>query len=208
MKKIYIISGIICFFFGIFDIVFIEILPLAGIYFDYNIKGHSMEPRLTNDVDIRLSPTRVPYEDLQVGDVILFKQWDYEDNNMPPGIEYVPEWNKDHSKLRLVRQTELEEEQKKYSLVRHRIIEINEKGLVTKGDNNEDPDIFPVKPEEYQGKILWHLNHINWLFKVMYQYGIWLGCSILFIDMSFFPWGKKKTDSGKRLFFWHEKTVT
>ena len=73
MKTIYIISGFICFFFGIFYIVFIAILPKTGIYFDYNIYGHSMEPTLINDVDIRLSPERASFVDLQVGDIIVFK---------------------------------------------------------------------------------------------------------------------------------------
>ena len=36
MKTIQIISGIISVFFGIFAIVFIAILPLMGIYFDFN----------------------------------------------------------------------------------------------------------------------------------------------------------------------------
>ena len=191
MKIIQIVSGIISLFFGIFAVVFIAILPLMGIYFDYNIQGASMEPALTNDVDIRLSPEWVPYEDLEVGDIILFRQKDYLESNMPPGIVYAPEWNEDHTKFQLVRQTELEEESPKYIRVRHRIIAINEDGLVTKGDNNEFRDFLPVKSEEYQGKIVWHMNHINWLFKAMYRYGLWSGCVILFLIISFFLWDKK-----------------
>ena len=190
MKTIYIISGFICFFFGIFYIVFIAILPKTGIYFDYNIYGHSMEPTLINDVDIRLSPERASFVDLQVGDIIVFKQWDYAEDNMPPGLAYVPEWNEDHAKLQFIHQTELEEEQKSYILIRHRIVEINEKGLLTKGDKNEYQDFLSVQPEEYQGKVVWHLNHINWLYKAMYQHGIWLGCSILFFVMWLFRFRK------------------
>ena len=192
MKKIQIVSGMISLFFGLFALVFIAILPLMGIYFDYNIYGASMEPALTNAVDIRLSPKWAPYEDLKVGDIILFRQKDYLESNMPPGAVYVPEWNKDHTKLDLVRQTELEEEPPKYIRVQHRIIAISEKGLVTKGDKNEYPDFLSVKPEEYQGKIVWHMNHINWLFKAMYRYGLWAVCVILFVVTSFNLGDKKQ----------------
>ncbi len=183
MKTIQIISGIISLFFGIFGLVFIIILPLTGIHFDYNINGTSMEPTLKNEVTIRLSPKLAPFEDLQVGDIILFRQIDYQG----PGIVYVPEWNEDHTKFHLTRQTELAEDPQKYKLIQHRIIAINENSLVTKGDNNEYPDFQPVKPKEYQGKIIWHLNHINWLFKAMYRYGLFLGCVILYYVLSFFP---------------------
>ena len=194
MRIIQIILGIISLFFGLFALVFILILPLMGIHFDYNTNGSSMNPTLTNAVDIRLSPERAPYEDLQVGDIIVFKQWDHAANNMPPGPAYNPEMNEDHNQLEFVRQTELEE-QKKYILVRHRIIEISEKGLVTKGDNSEWPDFLSVKPEEYQGKIVWHMNHINWLFKAMYRYGLWSGSLVLFIIVStIYGIGKKSTN--------------
>ena len=191
MKTIYIISRIISFFFSAFALVFIVFLPLTGIYFDYDTHGSSMEPALTNEVTIRLSPERVPFEDLQVGDIILFRQKDYQKNNMPPGVVYTPEWNEDHTRLQLIHETELEEESQEYINIQHRIIEINEKGLVTKGDNNEFQDFLTVKPEEYQGKIVWHINHINWLFKAMYQYGLWLGCTILFLLCPSFR-GKRK----------------
>ena len=186
MKIIQITLGIISLFFGIFALVFILILPLTGIYFDYNTNGTAMNPALTNAVDIRLSPERAPFEDLHVGDIIVLKQWDYAENNMPPGPVYVPELNEDYSKLRFVRQTEIEEEQKKYITVRKRIIEINEKGLVTKWDISEYPDFLTAKPEEYQGKIVWHMNHINWLFKAMYLYGLWGVCLVLFILVSYY----------------------
>lgn len=193
MRIIQIILGIITLFFGIFALVFILILPLTGIHFDYNTNGTSMNPTLTNAVDIRFSPERAPYEDLQVGDIIVFKQWDYAENNLPPGPVYVPVWNENHTKVQFVHQTALEEEQKKYILLRHRIIRINEKGLVTKGDSSEYEDFLPVKPEEYLGKVVCHINHINWLFKAMYRYGLWWGCLILFIIVSLNLWNKKNT---------------
>ena len=182
--------GIISLFFGIFALVFILILPCTGVYFDYNSHGASMDPTLNNAVTIRISPERAPFEDLQVGDIILFRQKDYQENNMPPGVVYTPEWDEDHTKFRLVRQTEIEEEHPKYILVQHRIVEINEKGLVTKGDNNEYRDFLPVRFEEYQGKVVWHMNHINWLFKAMYRYGLWSGCMILFFVLSFCSRGR------------------
>ena len=186
MKIIQIIVGIISVFFGIFAVVFIAILPLMGIYFDFNTHGASMEPTLTNDVSIRLSPERAPYEDLQVGDIIVFRQKDYQEINGSPGEVYVPEWNEDHTKFRLVPQTELGEESPKYMLIRHRIIAINENGLVTKGDNNAYQDFPLVQSKEYEGKLVWHMNHINWLFKALYRYGLWTGCTILFLVMSFY----------------------
>jgi len=185
MKEIYIITGIISFFFGIFALVFIVFLPLTGIYFGYNSHGTSMEPTLKNPVTIRLSPKWAPFEDLQAGDIILFRQEYKLENNGVPGVVYVPKFNKDHTKLQFDRQTEIEKESLQKIYVMHRIIALNKNSLITKGDNNETRDFFSVKPDEYQGKIVWHMNHINCLFKVMYRYGLWLGCTILFYIMSF-----------------------
>ena len=193
MRTLQIVSGIISVFFGIFALVFVSILPMMGIYFDYNSHGASMEPALTDAVEIRLSPERAPYEDLQVGDIILFRQADYRENSGPPGEAYAPEWNKDHTKLHFVSQTELEESPK-YMHVQHRIIAINENGLVTKGDNNAFQDFLSVKSKDYEGKIVWHMNHINWLFKAMYRYGLWAVCVILFLVTSFYVSDRKMSN--------------
>ena len=134
-----------------------------------------MEPTLTNHVDIRLGPELVPYEELRVGDIIVFRQEDG-----PPGRTFLPEWNDEHNKYQFIPDTE-QEEAKKYIRVMHRVISINKNGLITKGDNNEFVDFFPVKADDYQGKIIWHMNHIDWLFKGLYRYDIQYLCSCLYI---------------------------
>ena len=128
-----------------------------------------------------------------MGDIILFRRKDYQEDDGPPGEVYSPEWNKDHTQFRLVPQTELVEGSPEYIHIRHRIIAISEKGLVTKGDNNAYQDFLPVQAKDYEGKIVWHMNHINWLFKAMYRYGVWMGCTMLYIILSFYLENDKNT---------------
>ena len=192
MRRVRNFSGIISLIFGIFVLIFILCLPLVGIYFDYNTSGSSMEPALTDAVDIRLGPKWVPHENLKVGDIIVFRQEDYQESEGPPGAAYVPVWNKDQTKIQFVPEMESEEKAKEYIWVRHRVIAIRENCLITKGDSNECRDFPAVKFEEYQGKIVWHMNHINWLFKAMYRYGLWGGCLIMFLVSSFFLQRDKK----------------
>ena len=193
MRIIQIITGIISLFFGLFAVLIMVFFPLAGIYFDYNSHGSSMEPALTNAVDIRISPKWTPFDELQIGDIIVFRQEDYPEDR-PPGKVYALAWDKDHTKFQLVPEVE-PEETKKYILIRHRIIAINENSLVTKGDNNELRDLQTVQPENYQGKIVWHMNHINWLFKAMYQGGLLIGCTILFFVSSLLLQSAEKEDT-------------
>ena len=51
------------------------------------------------------------------------------------------------------------------TLVTHRAIEITETGIVTKGDNNDDPDSNEVKKENFVGKNLFWIPKVGYAVK-------------------------------------------
>ena len=189
MKTLQIISGIVSLIIFLFGLVFFSILPIAGIHFDFNGRGTSMEPAMIDSVELRLEPERAPYDSLQIGDIIVFR---YPDSSTysSAGMKYVAKWDEDHTVVSLVAETE-EEKEKTYTRFCHRIIDITEDGLITKGYNNEYQDPLYIQPEDYQGKVVWHMNHIDWLFKVIYLYGAGMGCVFLFLGATFVLWKRK-----------------
>ncbi len=52
------------------------------------------------------------------------------------------------------------------TLVTHRVVEITDSGIVTKGDNNEDADSNKVKKENFVGKNLFWIPKVGYMVKV------------------------------------------
>ncbi len=51
------------------------------------------------------------------------------------------------------------------TLVTHRVVEINESGIITKGDNNNDIDSNIVKKENFVGKNLFWIPKVGYIVK-------------------------------------------
>jgi signal peptidase len=54
----------------------------------------------------------------------------------------------------------------------HRVIDQNERGLITKGDNNNMADLSPVSATEFVGQYVWHTNLTAHLSAAVSQHGV------------------------------------
>ena len=85
----------------------------------------------------------------------------------------------------LIRQTPFDEIQvgdiisyraSNYNLpVCHRVIEITENGLITKGDNVNVPDQEVVTSDMFRGKLIWHTNFFAGYITFVQEKGIFIG---------------------------------
>ena len=168
-----------------------SLLPHFGLYLNFSNYGHSMEPSIRGNALILIStPDRTPFENLNVGDIILFKD--------PKGLNTATDSIKVHiSKVGSLSSDTLsstsdittpdmppedemhEMENIEYLLDRavlHRIIDIveintpssssdtagsEERILTTKGDSNPIPDRYPVNADAYLGRMLWHVDYVG-----------------------------------------------
>jgi signal peptidase len=106
----------------------------------------SMEGDLEDSLDIGdlAIIKRGSYEDIKIGDIVVFQQPITDDINI---------------------------------LVIHRVIDIKEQGLVTKGDANSTPDQGFVTEDEYQGL---YVSKITWLKPVVTTVTTSLGKTVIF----------------------------
>lgn len=106
----------------------------------------SMEGDLEDSLDIGdlAIIKRGSYEDIKIGDIVVFQQPITDDINI---------------------------------LVIHRVIDIKEQGLVTKGDANSTPDQGFVTEDEYQGL---YVSKITWLKPIVTTVTTSLGKTVIF----------------------------
>ena len=84
----------------------------------------SMEPNIPT-WSLCLINVKVPYEELQTGDIVVY--------------------NRKSDGLRII----------------HRVIEIRDEGIVTKGDANSIDDGLSVSPENYFGRYIFHIPQLG-----------------------------------------------
>ena len=163
-------------------------LPHFGITLNFSTHGNSMDPTIKGNALILIStPDLTQFEDLKVGDIILFKE--------PKGLNTATDSIKVHiSKVGSLSSDTLsstsdittpdmppedemdEMENIEYlpdRAVLHRIAEINtpssssdtagseERILTTKGDSNPIPDRYPVNADAYLGKMIGCVDYIG-----------------------------------------------
>ena len=177
-----------------------SLLPHFGLYLNFSNYGHSMEPTVNGNALILIStPDRTPFENLNVGDIILFKE--------PNGHNTATDSIKVHiSKVGSLSSDTLsstsdittpdmppedemhEMENIEYLLDRavlHRIIDIveintpssssdtagsEERILTTKGDSNPIPDRYPVNADAYLGCMIWSIDYIGAVLLFLYTH--------------------------------------
>ena len=132
---------ILILFFSLALIFFHSILPAFGIDVCWDVSGISMSPTITEGALV--IGKRVPYEKLQVGDIITFKMIDHINQT-------VDENGQAHSEA-----VYLDNEN-----ITHRIINNGAKGIHTKGDN-VGADLYPVDESRYVSKVIWHNNFLG-----------------------------------------------
>lgn len=174
LGRIEIVLVIIALFFSLFIIIFEKVLPARGLHVLYNNEGQSMEPTLREGGLVISDDT--PYEELQVGDIIEFRNI-FRDINMSVTTF---KKNPETGKLEAVSVNEQNIPGARDNVI-HRIITIDEEGLHTRGDNNPANDPKPIPRDAYISKITWHMNYIGWPFKIMYAHGGFYGNIIVII---------------------------
>ena len=148
MKKIFftltILSWTLVLFFSAALFLNREILPHFGLFFQIHHSGDSMLPTI-EDGDLVLLDSTVPFSELCVGDIVVYREAIkvYHSNYVKKGevpkgdvetvtIEYLPN-----------------------SYVIHRIVDRTEDSLILKGDHNENNDPYPISSEGYESKMIW-----------------------------------------------------
>lgn len=115
------------------------------------VRGGSMSPAMPVGALAVMVP--IASEDVKVGDIIVF--------NPPP-----------HPSVRNPDVT-----------VSHRVVEVQtEDGLyfVTKGDANEDPDVFLLPAANVRGKVIFNVPHLGYVMNSIMRYiRTWLGFVLL-----------------------------
>ena len=170
-----------------------DILPAHGIQLTVNTTGTSMEPTIKEGC-LAICDENVPFEDIQVGDIILFQERssimsgsastvvtftlpgsaDSASSSPAPTEEEVDATS--DPAVNAAYDTDVEEKFEdtdiRYtgSTVMHRVVEINEnsdRALFTEGDGNGYRDQLPVMKSGYIGKYIFHMNYIGWPLRIL-----------------------------------------
>ena len=173
-------------FFALELILTLDILPHFGIHIYSDIHGVSMHPTIIDgafEVGVHS-----PYEELKVGDIIIFQErLEYKLASKPflsnvtkgkypesedSSLEKPDSDTADTSPTDSSAPEAAPDEEIKYTdeTITHRIIEINNGEIRTRGDNNDIDDRFPVTEENYIAKVVWWNNYLGWPFRIMYEY--------------------------------------
>ena len=167
---------ILVLFFFLSLVISTYILPAFGLHITVGASGQSMDPTIL-DGALTTWSDRVQFSDLEVGDIIIFREW-------ADVTEKV--YDQAHSTIAARREGEEPEEEEKPTYrdegieyaedkyVMHRIVEIRQddeyldRALFTRGDNNRNLDPRPTFESGYVGVITWTMNYIGWPFRIMY----------------------------------------
>ena len=167
-------------------IVLFLILPLFGYSITSTVDSPSMNPLMMGET-LLLEDTRIGFEDLEVGDIISYRERvDADDNratatfkirnypagSKPPaeepepkykdeGIQYKPDIN-----------------------IVHRVVEIidgqGDRAIICKGDNNPVNDPKVVMASALNGKVIWSKSYIGVAYRWLYKDGsvLWLMAAV------------------------------
>ncbi len=80
--------------------------------------------------------------------------------------------------------------------VTHRIVEINNNEIYTKGDNNNARDLHPTTRDKIVGKVIWNSTFLGNLY-VKYKIQILVIMILIIIVVNIFPESKNKSKESK-----------
>ena len=166
-----------------------SLLPHLGITLNFSTHGNSMDPTIRGNAFVVIS-TAVPFEELNPGDIILFKEpkgLNTATDIIKVHISKVDENGSPYSDSASPGETASEsasESESIYSLenieylpnraVLHRIVDIKDAEdaqtlLITQGDANPYLDRYPVTEDAYLGRMLWHADFVGEIINILYQ---------------------------------------
>lgn len=165
------------------------ILPAFGYRISCTTDSPSMQPLMVGET-LLLEDTRVKFEDLEVGDIISYRERaDVGDNvashsfvirNYAPGSK-LPE----EEKIEEPKTYKDEGIQYKPDInIVHRVVEIidgqGDRAVICKGDNNPVNDPKVVMASALNGKVIWSKSYIGAAFRWLYKDGsvLWLMAAV------------------------------
>ena len=168
-------------------IVLFLILPLFGYSITSTVDSPSMNPLMMGET-LLLEDTRIGFEDLEVGDIISYRERvDADDNratatfkirNYPAGSRPPAEETEQKYKDEGI-------QYKPDKNIVHRVVEIidgqGDRAIICKGDNNPVNDSGVVMASALVGKVIWSKSYIGAAYRWLYKDGsvLWLVAAVL-----------------------------
>ena len=167
-------------------IVLFLILPLFGYSITSTVDSPSMNPLMMGET-LLLEDTRIGFEDLEVGDIISYRERvDADDNratatfkirnypagSRPPAEEPEPKYKEEGIQY------------KPDKNIVHRVVEIidgqGDRAIVCRGDNNPVNDPKVVMASAFNGKVIWSKSYIGAAYRWLYKDGsvLWLMAAV------------------------------
>ena len=183
---------------------------ISGVTYIFGISGNSMFPTIQTNALVALEET--PFDELQVGDIILFRQRTdtggkitFSDEDFQSGAAHKSFNLKGDSPEESYKDEGISYEDGSYTI--HRIVEIREadesgdRAVFTRGDNNPVSDRRTVMESGYVSRAAWHLNYVGLFMRIMFEYkGVcWLLgiCAALTITVIMIRPGQEKTEASE-----------
>lgn len=158
------------------------ILPHFGIEVSANIDGCSMYP-VISDGSLVVG-IKSPYEDLKVGDIIMFRT---REEYATMDTSYIKDTTREDGIDAFTAEVPATDDASdenpneeihylKHEQIIHRIIRIDDDGIYTRGDYNYTDDPFPVFEEGYVAKVIWYVDYLGIPFKILFSHKLifWL----------------------------------
>ena len=151
---------------------------VSGVTYIFGISGNSMFPTIQTNALVALEET--PFDELQVGDIIIFRQRTdtggkitFSDEDFQSGAAHKSFNLKGDSPEKSYKDEGISYEDGSYTI--HRIVEIREadesgdRAVFTRGDNNPVNDRRTVMESGYVSRAAWHVNYLGDIIKQIYQ---------------------------------------
>ncbi|MBQ9009228.1 MAG: hypothetical protein IJ088_07875 [Clostridia bacterium] len=185
LKTAFIISWSLTLLFSILILLNRHLFPSLGFSVEVNHTGESMLPTL-NSTALSITDLDFPFEELKVGDIISFRRRrlfavvSQTSNSTKKGEAVTEEELTEEAagKVDVVEDQKAEEPKEEREIqyiskiTEHRIVEETvengEKAFITRGDNNDGPDLYPVVKSGFIGKNVFFVNGLGLLFKIVY----------------------------------------
>jgi hypothetical protein len=206
----------------LWTIVFLFLLVTAGNYFSKKIfgvgidisNGDSMLPTIDDfTLSVWRSAEKAPFEELKVGDIIIFKEQKRQtfvssgviSSNFSVVVEKGDYGEVEKGDYGEEEKVEVEEKKDEVTpepapekieytdtCILHRIIRIDEEGVFTQGDHNKKPDPFSVPENAYVGLITQNIPYLGAPVRFMIRWYPWMvGVACVFSIGLVFLWNLK-----------------
>lgn len=167
-------------------IVLFLILPMFGYTITSTVDSPSMNPLMMGET-LLLEDINVAFKDLEVGDIISYRERvDADDNwtNSSFVVRNYPAGSEAPTEEQAPKYIDSGIEYKSDKNIVHRIVEIidgqGDRAIICKGDNNPVNDPKVVMASAFNGKVIWSKSYIGAAYRWLYKDGsvLWLVAAV------------------------------